>query len=77
MRFLLEVYCLRGFSLGHRVPLDVLRGHQGGVVQLLFLPGGKRLVSRSDDRTVLVWDLAAAPPPASERAPGKKSQEQP
>jgi WD40 repeat protein len=35
-----------------------LKGHDGGVVSLLFTPDGKRLLSGGMDTTVLVWDVA-------------------
>jgi WD40 repeat protein len=34
-----------------------LRGHVGAVTTLRFLPDGRRLVSGSNDTTILVWDL--------------------
>jgi len=37
----------------------VLRGHNGAVTALAFLPGG-RLISASADTTALVWDVSAA-----------------
>lgn len=40
----------------------ILRGHQVGVNAVSFAPGGKRLFSGGQDRTVRQWDLAAAPP---------------
>jgi WD40 repeat protein len=38
--------------------LAAYRGHQGGVVSLLFSADGKRLISGSRDGTVLVWDAS-------------------
>jgi hypothetical protein len=35
-----------------------LKGHEGGVVSLLFAPDGKHLFSGGSDTTVLTWDLA-------------------
>jgi len=35
----------------------VLKGHQGNVTALAFLPGGDRLASTSFDYTVRIWDL--------------------
>jgi RNA polymerase sigma factor (sigma-70 family) len=34
-----------------------LKGHEGGVVSLLFTPDGKRLVSGGKDTTALTWDV--------------------
>ena len=34
-----------------------LEGHDGGVTALAFAPGGRRLVSAGQDRTVRVWAL--------------------
>jgi RNA polymerase sigma factor (sigma-70 family) len=43
-----------------------LRGHEGGVVSLLFSRDGKHLFSGGTDTTVLTWDTArlTQPPPA-------------
>jgi WD40 repeat protein len=38
--------------------VGTLRGHEGGVVGLLFTPDGKRLISAGTDTTALTWDLA-------------------
>jgi RNA polymerase sigma factor (sigma-70 family) len=38
--------------------VETLRGHEGGVVSLLFAPDGKHLFSGGTDTTVLTWDLA-------------------
>jgi WD40 repeat protein len=35
-----------------------LRGHEGGVVSLLFAPDGKHLFSGSTDTTALTWDVS-------------------
>jgi RNA polymerase sigma factor (sigma-70 family) len=36
-----------------------LKGHEGGVVSLLFAPDGKQLLSGGSDTTVLTWDVSA------------------
>jgi len=36
------------------------RGHDGPINSIAFLPGGKRLVSSSEDGTILIWALADA-----------------
>jgi WD40 repeat protein len=40
-----------------------LQGHDGGVTALAFAPGGRRLVSAGQDRTVRVWTLTPEPAP--------------
>jgi WD40 repeat protein len=40
-----------------------LEGHGGGVTALAFAPGGQRLVSAGQDRTVRVWTLTPEPAP--------------
>jgi platelet-activating factor acetylhydrolase IB subunit alpha len=37
-----------------------LEGHDNWVTDIGFLPGGKYLVSVSDDKTMRVWDLTSA-----------------
>ncbi len=49
------------------------RGHDGGLQGYVFTPDSGRIVTASDDCTLLVWDVAGAasragdPPPASEK----------
>jgi WD40 repeat protein len=33
-------------------------GHEGAIKAIAFAPGGKTLVTGSEDTTALVWDLA-------------------
>jgi WD40 repeat protein len=50
-----------------------LKGHEADITALAFFPGGKALVSGSEDTTILVWetaDLKRAPaPPAADLQP--------
>jgi RNA polymerase sigma factor (sigma-70 family) len=45
-----------------------LKGHQGGVVSLLFAADGKHLFSGGTDTTVLTWDLTGVPRSGATRA---------
>ena len=36
--------------------LAILRGHEDHVISVVFSPGGERIVSGSNDKTVRVWD---------------------
>jgi hypothetical protein len=45
-----------------------LRGHEGGVVSLLFGPDGRHLFSGGTDTTVLAWDLTRLTQPLPARA---------
>jgi RNA polymerase sigma factor (sigma-70 family) len=45
-----------------------LRGHEGGVVSLLFSADGKHLFSGGTDTTVLTWDLTRLTQPTPPRA---------
>jgi WD40 repeat protein len=54
-----------------------LAGHRRAAEHVCFSPDGKRLLSRSDDETVLVWDVAEALklPPARPKVPAPRSGE--
>lgn len=45
------------FDMTSRTPITTLRGHTAQVHALAFQPGGTRLASGSEDRTVRIWDL--------------------
>src|SRR5262249_33167882 len=45
--------------------VGLLKGHEGGVVSLLFTPGGKHLISGGTDTTALTWNLTRLPRPES------------
>src|SRR5262249_30014016 len=55
-------------------PRHRLAGHRGRIFVFRFAPDGKRLLSGSEDSTVLVWDLTGGPqggaafPPADLKA---------
>jgi platelet-activating factor acetylhydrolase IB subunit alpha len=48
---------LKVWDVGIGVCLFTLVGHDNWVRGVLFHPGGKYLVSVSDDKTMRVWDL--------------------
>ena len=54
--------------------VSVLKGHEGGVVSLLFSPDGKRLFSGGSDTTALTWDLTRLTRPETDRreSPGTR-----
>ncbi len=52
-------YPLRVWDIETGTLLATLWGHTAGVTALCLTPDGKRLVSASEDRTLIVWDLAA------------------
>jgi hypothetical protein len=63
------IVCLWDVFSGEK--LGELQGHSADIQALAFSPDGKRLVSGSDDRTALVWDVsrfALARNPAAENA---------
>ena len=39
--------------------LNTLKGHDGSVQEVAFLPDGKSLISCSSDRTVRLWELSS------------------
>ena len=45
---------------GKNVPARDLKGHTAGVTAVSFSPDGKSLASGSMDRTVILWNVAAA-----------------
>jgi RNA polymerase sigma factor (sigma-70 family) len=51
--------------------VDRLRGHEGGVVSLLFAPDGKHLFSGGTDTTALTWDLSQPRPTPADKLPPK------
>jgi hypothetical protein len=52
---------VRVFEVATRQEVLVLPGHGDVVSQVVFAPDSKRLISRSEDQTILVWDLLAPP----------------
>ncbi|KAF8840902.1 WD40 repeat-like protein [Paxillus ammoniavirescens] len=38
-------------------PVTTMSGHTGLICRIAYLPGGKRVVSCSDDKTVRIWDV--------------------
>ncbi|KAF8840940.1 WD40 repeat-like protein [Paxillus ammoniavirescens] len=38
-------------------PLTTMSGHEKAITRIAFLPGGKQVVSCSDDKTVRIWDV--------------------
>lgn len=51
------MFCLQIWDVGVGVCLFTLNGHDNWVRGLSFHPGGKYLISASDDKTIRVWDL--------------------
>jgi WD40 repeat protein len=49
-------------------------GHSGGVTLLLFSPDGKRLVSGSEDATLLAWDVSDRRPARVVKVPPRELQ---
>ncbi|KAF9221821.1 WD40 repeat-like protein, partial [Gyrodon lividus] len=37
--------------------LLTMSGHQGTIYRIAYIPGGKRLVTCSDDKTVRIWNV--------------------
>ncbi len=60
---------IRLWDLPTEKSIHVLRGHRDSVRTLAFSPDGTSLLSGSDDRTVLCWDVAAV---MRRRVPSKK-----
>lgn len=50
-------FCFRIWDASAGVCLILLTGHDNWVRGVVFHPGGKFLVSASDDKTLRVWDL--------------------
>jgi WD40 repeat protein len=48
------------FEIATGLRRQQLTGHRGQVISLAFTPGGKRLVTASEDSTGLVWDVSLA-----------------
>ncbi|OJA08184.1 hypothetical protein AZE42_08613 [Rhizopogon vesiculosus] len=41
-------------------PVITLKGHEGCIRSISYLPDGKQMISGSDDKAALRWDLKAA-----------------
>ena len=49
------------YRLGRDKPFRELAGHRGFVTALAFSPDGSKLLSASEDTTMLIWDVANRP----------------
>lgn len=49
---------IRIWDIGTNSCVTILVGHDNWIRGLVFHPGGKYLLSSSDDKTLRVWDLA-------------------
>jgi len=50
-------YTIRLWSITDGSSLNVLKGHNGGVLSLAFTPDGNLLMSGSDDGTIRIWGI--------------------
>jgi len=50
---------VRIWDVHRKRQVHVLEGHKNGIFALAFSPDGKRLVSGSDDHTLILWDTAS------------------
>lgn len=51
-------HSLQLWDVGSGVCLFTLHGHDNWVRGVIFHPGGKYLISSSDDKTLRVWDIS-------------------
>jgi WD40 repeat protein len=53
------------WSVSARKPLGTLEGHRAAVTSVHFSPDGKKLLSGSDDTTIVLWNIAQWTAPAA------------